>query len=132
MTPNNNELLGIVRDQNRACVDRGEAIDELVRSGMLQKEIANSTSLSKEAISHLKKCFRHLKGKAREMCRAGKMNGDACYSLANAPDSDQERILQRAIELSKTKGIRSKGRRSPPGQVTDKEIKQAIEDLQTA
>jgi hypothetical protein len=86
--------------------------------------------LNKVTISHLKKCFDHLKGRAREMCKTGKMNVDACYSLANVLDSDQERVLRRAIELSKAKAVRSKGRRTPLGQITDKDVKQAIRDLQ--
>jgi hypothetical protein len=131
-----NELLTIVQDNDRAFVDRGKAIDELVRSGTSQAEIANSTNLSTSAISHLKTCFLNLKGKAREMCQAGKINGDACYSLACAPEDDQERIVLRAIERRRIKdserSVRrkcSKGRQTRPGQITDKDMKEAINNI---
>jgi hypothetical protein len=139
--PVNKKLLEIAQDEDRACVDRGEAIIELGRSGMRQKEIAKSTGFSEVAISHLKTCFLNLKGEARETCKAGKMNGDACYSLASAlkkslhPDSDRERIFRRAIELCRRRDtqpvqhMRPKGRQSPPGQITDKEMKMAIKDV---
>ncbi len=69
---------------------------------MTQGAIADRTKLSESAISHLLKCFRNLGGKAREMCKAMRMNADACYSLASAPDFDRERILQCAIKIRKT------------------------------
>ena len=129
----NHELLEIVQDNDRACVDRGEAIVELVESGMSQTVIADSTNLSTAAISHLKTCFRNLEGKAREMCKARKMNGDACYSLASATKFGQQRILQRAIELRRIKDTERsvqhmgpKGRQTLAGQITDKDMKEAI------
>jgi hypothetical protein len=130
------ELLQIVQDNDRACVDRGEAIVELVESGMTQTVIADSTNLSTTAISHLKTCFRNLQGKARQMCKAGKINVDACYSLASAPASDQERILRRAIELRRIKDTQRsvqhmgpKGRQTLPGQIADKDMKEAMKDV---
>lgn len=67
------------------------------------------------------------------MCKAGKMNGDACYSLASVPDSNRERILIHAIELRRirdtqrsAKRTSPKGRQTLPGQITDKDIKEAI------
>jgi hypothetical protein len=130
------ELIETVKNDQGACVDRGEAIVELKKSGMNQRQIASSTKLSAVAISHLKKCFLNLEGKAREKCKDGTMNGDACYSLANAPTSSRERILARAIELGKTKDERRsaqhlapKGRQTKQGQITDSVIKQAIKDL---
>ncbi len=133
------ELLEIVHDKDRACVDRGEVIVEMVESGMSQAAIAESTQLSTSAISHLKKCFLNLEGKAREMCKGGKMNGDACYSLASAPDFDRERILRRAIELRRIKDTQrsvqhtgAKGRQTLAGQITDKDMKEAIKDVKGA
>src|SRR5208337_4093849 len=61
------ELLEIVQDNDRACVDRGAAVVELVQFGMSQAAIAESAKLSTAAISHLKTCFRNLEGQAREM-----------------------------------------------------------------
>ena len=68
------------------------------------------------------------------MCKAGNMNGDACYSLAIAPhDLDQDSILQCAIEVRKIKETQRcvqrrgpKGRQTRPGQITDKDMKEAI------
>ena len=128
--------LAIVRDNDRACIYRGKAIDELVRSGASQRDIANSTNLSTAAISHLKTCFLNLKGQARKMCKDRRMNRDACYSLASAPDGYQDRILLRAIELSEARDAgRSLQRRGPTGrqtrsgQISDKDMKEAIKDI---
>lgn len=103
---------------------------------MSQAEIAESTDRSTADISHVKKCFHNLEGKAREMCRTGKMNGDACYRLANAPNFYRERSFLRAVELRKTKDaqrsvqrVGSKGRQTLPGQITDKDMKEAIADV---
>lgn len=133
------ELLEIIQNSDRACVDRGAAIVELVKSGMRQVEIAGSTELSTVAISHLKKCSENLKGKAREMCKDRKMNSDACYTLASAPDCDQERALGRAIQLRKKKDDQrsaqhrgSKGRQTLRGQITDKDMKEAIMEIEKA
>jgi hypothetical protein len=61
------------------------------------------------------------------------MNGDACYSLANAPDSDREIIFRRAVEIRKAKdskrseqNVSPKGRQTRRGQITDKDMKEAI------
>jgi hypothetical protein len=131
------ELLEIVHDKDGACVDRGEVIVKLIDSGMSQAAIAESTQLSTSAISHLKTCFLNLEGKAREMCKGGKMNGDACYSLARAPDLDRERILRRAVELRRIKDTQRsvqghtgpKGRQTLAGQITDEDMKEAIRDV---
>jgi hypothetical protein len=103
---------------------------------MRQAAIADSTQLSTAAISHLKTCFLNLEGMAREMCKGGKMNGDACCSLASAPDFDRERILRRAIELRRIKDTQRsvqhtgpKGRQTLAGQITDKDMKEAIRDV---
>lgn len=129
------ELLEIVRSKERACVDRGEAIDELVKSGMSQLAIAESTNLSTSAISHLKKCFRNLTGQAREMCKAARMNGDACYSLASS-DLDREQLFRSAMQIRAKKdagrsgqNMGPKGRQTPEGQITDEDVKEAIRDL---
>jgi len=134
--PTRREWLNLVQDKNVACVDRGEAIADLVESGMSQAAIADRTNLSETTISHLQKCFHNLEGKAREMCKAGRMNGDACYSLANAPDGDRERIFQCAIRIRKTKDSQRsaqhmgpKGRQTPRGQITDKDMKEAIREV---
>ena len=131
--PTQRERLDLVRDKNGACVDRGKVIAELVESGMSQAAIADKTNLSEATISHLQKCFHNLEGKAREMCKAGRMNGDACYSLANAPDGDRARVFQCAMVIRKTKDSQRsaqhrgpKGRQTPPGQITDKDMKAAI------
>jgi hypothetical protein len=94
------------------------------------------TGLSTAAISHLKTCFLSLEGKAREMCKAGKMNADACYSLASARDFDRQCVLRHAIELRRIKDTQRsaqrmgpKGRRTLPGQITDKDIKEAIKGV---
>jgi hypothetical protein len=130
------DLLEIVQDKGRACVDCGEAIDKLVQRGMSQAEIAELTALSVPTISHLKTCFLNLTGEARELCQAGKMNGDACYSLAHAVDFDREHILRRAIELRRIReaqrsvqNMGPKGRQTPAGQITDRDMKQAIRDV---
>lgn len=130
------ELLEIIQDRGYACVERGEAIVELVQSGMSQVVIADKTNLSTVAISHLKTCFHNLEGKAREMCKTGKMNGDACYTLASTPHFDRDRILRRAIELRRIKDAQRsvqhmgpRGRQTLAGQITNKDMKEAIKDV---
>ncbi len=69
-----------------------------------------------------------------EKCaKEGKINGDACYSLASVPHSDQERILRLAIELREEKDKKRpmqqpgpKGRQTLLGQITDSDIKEVI------
>jgi hypothetical protein len=136
MLHENKDLLKIVQDRGRACVDRGEAIVKLVQRGMSQATIAELTELSVPAISHLKTCSLNLTGGARELCQAGKMNGDACYSLASAVGFDRGRVLGRAIELRRIKDTQRsvqnmgpKGRQTPPGQITDRDMKEAIRDV---
>lgn len=125
--PQVREWLTMVQDENSACVDRGEAIVKLRGAGMLQKDIAASTHLSSAAISHLRKCFDLLRGKARQMCKDRKMNGDACYLLARHKDSNQEQILRRAIKVRERNDTRHpRGRRTPPGQITEEDIREAI------
>lgn len=130
------ELLEVVQDNDRACVDRGEAITGLVQAGITQATIAESTHLSTAAISHLKTCFNNLHGGAREMCRHGRMNADACYSLASAHADNRERIYQAAVKIRERKDaqrdvqrIGSKGKQSRPGQITDEDIKDAVHDV---
>ena len=129
-------LLGIVADRNRPCIERGAAIDRLSRRAWSQQAIAGEVGKSKADVSHLRTCFRNLKGKAREMCRTGRMNGDACYSLARETSLDQQSVLEKAIEIRRIRDARNselprrlKGRRTPVGQVTDKDVKEAIAQL---
>jgi hypothetical protein len=131
--PQVREWLEMVQDKNSACVDRGRAIVELIRSDMLQREIADKTKLAPVTISHLKKCFLHLKGKARQMCKDRKMNADACYLLARRVDTDQEHILRQAIKLREINDTRlPKGRRTPPRQITEQNIIEAIMEIERA
>jgi predicted RNase H-like HicB family nuclease len=123
------ELFELVGDKKRPCVDRGRAIADLLRSGMSQAAIANSTGLSTVTISHLKTCFQNLGPKASQMCKDGAINGDACFSLAIADQVDQGSVLRRAAEIRRIQDAQKlKGRRTPPGKITDKDMKQAIEE----
>jgi predicted RNase H-like HicB family nuclease len=123
------QLLEVIGDKKRACVDRGSAIVDLLKSGMNQAAIAYSTELSPVAISHLKTCFQNLGPKASQMCRDGAVNGDACFSLAIAGAVDQDSVLQRAVQLRQMQDAqKQKGRRTPAGTITDKHMKQAIRE----
>jgi hypothetical protein len=129
------ELLAIVQQSGLGCVDRGKAIVELVESGMTQVAIADSTTSSTVAISHLRTCFDNLRGEARAMCKDRKMNADACYRLASAPPAlDQERIPRCAITIRSEKDaqrrselrVGPRGRQTLEGRITDGDIKEAI------
>ena len=122
-------LLEVVKDKNRPCVDRGEAVEKLCQGGKAQADIAKLTSLSKEMISHLRTFYLNLTRKARKICESLSMNADACYSLANATRKYQERVLEQAIRISKERDSNRaprKGRLTPVGQITDKDMKDAI------
>jgi hypothetical protein len=126
--------LEIIQDSNRSCVERGAAIVALIQSRWTQAEIADSIARPRVSISHLKTCFDDLKGRARKMCEARKMNRDACYRLASEHVSEQvsDRILERAFDLMNKRDDQRRaqhGRRTPPGQITDEDIKQAIKDV---
>jgi predicted RNase H-like HicB family nuclease len=125
-------LLELVADKRRPGVDRAKAIDNLMQEHhMRQAEIAKATKLSEETISHVKACTK-LQGLAAQMCRDGKINLDACYSLASASDVDQELVLRRAMELENADRSRQagllKGRRTRAGQITDRYVKTAIKE----
>jgi hypothetical protein len=131
---NRRKLLEVVKDDNATCLDRGDAVVELIRGGMKQDEVARLTSLSSSMVSHLKKIFLHLEGTARDISHERKINVDACYLLASVPAAlDQEKILADAIQLCKERDDRRaaqklgvKGRQSQKGQITHKEIRTAI------
>ena len=122
-------LLEVVKDGNRPWVNRGEAVEKLCQSGRAQADIARLTNLATPTISHLRTCFLNLTPKARKMSERRSMNADACYSLANATRKYQERVLTEAIRRSKERDANratQKGRRSPTGQITNKDVNDAI------
>jgi hypothetical protein len=92
--------------------------------------------MSTGSVSHLRKVSRNLKAPARQLCRSGKMNADACYTLAGVDAVEQARVLKRAAELRTQKderryasGKKIKGRQTLRGQITDKDVKEAIREL---
>ena len=122
-------LSDVVKDENRPWFNRGEAVEKLCQDGTTQADIAKRTGLKPVTISHLRTCFLNLTPKARKMSEHRGMNADACYSLANATRKYQERVLAKAIRLSKERDDNRdelRGRRSPVGQITNKDINEAI------
>jgi hypothetical protein len=134
---NKQKLLDDVRNSDQPCVVRGKAIDELLKSGMLGVEIASETGLSKASVSHLRTVSQKLTAPARQLCLSRKMNRDACYTLALVPGTNQESVFKRADELRKKReahrlelGKAAKGRQTLRGQITDKDVKDAIRELE--
>jgi len=122
-------LLEAVKDANRPWPNRGEAVETLVQRGMAQADIAKITGLKPVTVSHLRTCFLNLTAKSRKMSEHHGMNNDAYYSLANETSKYQERVLAEAIRLTEKRDANRatlKGRRPPVGQITDKDIKDAI------
>jgi predicted RNase H-like HicB family nuclease len=132
--PSKKELLQVVSDNERPCVERGGAIANLIERGMDQAAIAaavSSSRVSPEYVGKLLKCFQNLGSQASQMCRDGRVNRDACCLLANPKNTgvDQAWVLDRAKELGTIRDAqRRRGRRTPPGKITTEDMKQAIKE----
>ena len=139
MPHNTSELLEIVRNAKLSWLDRGQAVDELCRTGLEQEDIVDLTGISKVRISHQRVCYLNLQGTAKAMCISHKMHADASYTLAHAVRKDaslnQESVMRRAIALSKDRDSKRskhttglKGRQTPEGQITNEDMKTALLD----
>jgi hypothetical protein len=130
--------LSVIKDKDLSYVERGEAVELLRQLGLSQQTIAKRTSLSKEAVSKSKICYQFLRGTARALCVSHRMQSDACCRLAHAASKDdaldEESVIRRAWNISQERDRKAKetnglkGRRTPPGVITDTDMETALLD----
>jgi hypothetical protein len=134
------ELVETVKNSKLSWWDRGQAVHELcLQFEIDQLTVANLTGLSEETIGKQRQCFLNLQGTSREMCRSGEMKADASCALAHAVNMDaslnQESIMRRVVAISKERDRerfkqlnKLKGRQTLKGQITNKDMTEALND----
>jgi hypothetical protein len=132
---NQQELLEIVRDKKRGCVERGEAIVMLLNNHYVdQQRLPTLTGLTETMISRLKVCYENLGNDARRACKTIRIQTQACHRLGReVARADQVRHIRLAQECARKREAErpvqkmgSPGRQSPRGLITEKDMQEAI------
>jgi len=132
---NQQQLLEIIRDKKRGCVDRGEAVVKLLNTHHVdQQRLPSLTGLADTSISRLKVCYENLSPDARQLCKTVKIQTQACHRLGRevAP-ADQVRFIRLAQDFAGKReskrplqNMGALGRPSPRGSITEKDMQEAI------
>jgi hypothetical protein len=132
---NQQQLLGIVRDKKRGCVERGEAIVVLLNNHHVdQQRLPILTGLTETMNSRLKVCYENLGSDARRLCKTLNIQTQACHRLGREVAlADQVRLIRLAQEFTRKREEKQPlqkmgppGRRSPSGLITEDDMQEAI------
>lgn len=128
------ELLEIVKDKKRGCVERGEAIVTLLNYGVDQQRLPALTGLTETMNSRLKVCYENLSPAARRLCKKLDIQTQACHRLgrevARKNHMGHIRLAQKFAQKREAKrplqNIGPRGRQSPKGLITEEDMREAI------
>jgi hypothetical protein len=131
MVVDEQKLIEKIKNKELSYVERGEAVDALLRERMQQKRIAEQAELDKASISNFLACYRKLYGLARESNIGKTIEGSAAYLLAKEETGveQQDAIFRCAQQKAKNRQDSQKGkpgRRDLVGNITRDDMEKAI------